>query len=51
MPTQTTRNIPEEIWLTHQQTLKRLWVDEDKTLLGEHGVIEIMERDYNFSAS
>ena len=51
MPTQTRRNIPEEIWLTHQQTLKRLWVDEDKPLLGEHGVIDIMQRDHNFSAS
>ena len=51
MPTQRTRNIPEAIWLTHQQTLKRLWLDEDKPILGEHGIIEIMERVHNFSAS
>ena len=50
MPDQTTRNIPEDIWLTHQQTLRRLWLEEDKILLGEHGVIEIMKRNYNFAA-
>ena len=44
------RKIPEEEWVFHKQTLKRLWLDEDRKLLGDNGVMEVMT-EHGFDAS
>lgn len=51
MLTQRAKRIPEKDWLTHQQTLKRLWLEEKREMLGEEGVVETMRARHDFSAS
>ncbi|KAI3324108.1 ankyrin repeat-containing domain protein [Xylariaceae sp. AK1471] len=43
--------IPDEEWELHKETIEQLYLKQDKTLLGPDGVMEIMEKTYNFSAS
>ena len=51
MPTPVASKISEIDWLTHWRSLKRLWLEEKKKIEGEHGVVETMKKEYNFSAS
>lgn len=51
MPTQGARKIPENEWRTHQKTLEQLRLHEKKPLEGENGIIAIMRKVHNFSAT
>ena len=50
MPAQGEKKPTEQDWLIQKPLLKKLWLDENKKLLGKDGVAEIMER-HHFSAS
>lgn len=44
-----TRRFSSEVqWSRHRQTIKKLYMDEDRTL---HDVMEIMKRDFGFDAT
>ncbi|PSN70529.1 hypothetical protein BS50DRAFT_520393, partial [Corynespora cassiicola Philippines] len=45
------RRISEEEWARHKGTIQRIYVVEDRPLLGEDGLMRTMERDHGFSAT
>ena len=51
MSGQGVRKPTEEDWLAQKPTLRKLWLDGRKKLLGKDGVVETMKAQRNFSAS
>ena len=45
------KKIPDEVWQTHKKAIEHLWSEENRKLVGQESVKEIMELRYNFSAS
>lgn len=42
--------ISNQLWEAQRTTIKRLYLDEKRTLEGKDGTITIMEREHGFSA-
>ncbi|KAF2265408.1 hypothetical protein CC78DRAFT_579384 [Lojkania enalia] len=51
MSGQRRRRIAGNIWESHKRTIHRLYIEEDRKLDGEDGLINVMERVYHFEAS
>ena len=51
MLAQKAKKISDEVWQTHKQVIEHLWSEENRKLVGQGSVKEIMELIYNFSAS
>ena len=45
------RKPSERDWLTQKPTLRKLWLDDSRKLVGQDGVMEVMETKHDFSAS
>ncbi|KAH7126608.1 hypothetical protein B0J11DRAFT_526008 [Dendryphion nanum] len=43
--------IPDAVWEQQRKTIERLFLHEDKQLGGQNGVILVMSRDFNFTAT
>lgn len=50
MSAQGARNPTEDHWRVQKPTLKKLWLDDRKKLLGKDGMVEFMKAKHNFSA-
>ena len=50
MPAHSAQNPSEEEWDTQKPRLKELWLDDNKPLLGQKGVKEIMSTKHDFVA-
>lgn len=51
MSSQGAKKPTEEEWLLQKPTLKELYLDTNKKLLGRNGVKEIMEQEHSFHAT
>ena len=50
MSAQAARKPTREEWLAHKPTLKKLWLDDHRSLHGKDGVKEFMSKEHNFFA-
>ena len=50
MSAKAARKPTTEEWLAHQPILKKLWLDDQRTLEGKDGVMEAMSTQHNFIA-
>ena len=51
MSLQGAKKPTERDWLTQKPTLKKLWLKDSRKLVGQDGVMEVMETQHKFSAS